>query len=158
MKFKYKFSKVFIVLFIIMYALAVGCFAWNLVRLFQSLNSQIEMSPYSYISIMLCLVLPIVVCIFITTIILSSYYKIDQKHLTVKLGILTDKYDLAEIDNVVKNLKLGAVAINFKDESMLKITIDEKLFDDFCAELLKANKGINYGETDEIDKNKGKNA
>ena len=74
------------------------------------------------------------------------------------MGILTDKYDLAEIDNVVKNLKLGAVAINFKDESMLKITIDEKLFDDFCAELLKANKGINYGETDEIDKNKGKNA
>ena len=136
-----------------MYALAVGCFAWNLVRLFQSLNSQIEMSPYSYISIMLCLVLPIVVCIFITAIILSSYYKIDQKHLTVKLGFLVDKYDVQEIDNVVKNVKMKAIAINFKDESMLKITIDEKLFDDFCAELLRANENVSYGETDASDKN-----
>ena len=153
MKFKYKFSKVFVILFIIMYALAVGCFAWNLVRLFQSLNSQIEISPYSYVSIMLCLVLPIVVCIFITAIIISSYYKIDKKHLTVKLGFLVDKYDVKEIDNVVKNVKIKAIAINFKDESMLKITIDEKLFDDFCAELLKANENVSYGETDASDKN-----
>ena len=136
-----------------MYALAVGCFAWNLVRLFQSLNSQIEISPYSYVSIMLCLVLPIVVCIFITAIIISSYYKIDKKHLTVKLGFLVDKYDVKEIDNVVKNVKIKAIAINFKDESMLKITIDEKLFDDFCAELLKANENVSYGETDASDKN-----
>ena len=158
MKFKYKFSKVFIVLFIIIYALAVGCFAWNLIRLFQSLNSQIEMTPYSYISIMLCLVLPVVVCIFVTAIICSSYYKIDQKHLTVKLGLLVDKYDVTEIDNVVKNVKLGAIAVNFKDESMLKITIEETHFDDFCSELLKANKNVSYGETDESDTDKGKNA
>ena len=102
---------------------------------------------------MLCLVLPIVVCIFITAIILSSYYKIHQKHLTVKLGFLVDKYDVQEIDNVVKNVKMKAIAINFKDESMLKITIDEKLFDDFCAELLRANENVSYGETDASDKN-----
>ena len=66
MKFKYKFSTTMKVLFIVMYALAIGCFAWNLVRLFQSLSSQIEIETYTYIAIMLCLALPIVVSIFIT--------------------------------------------------------------------------------------------
>ena len=59
---------------------------------------------------------------------------------------------MQEIDNVVKNVKINALAINFKDDSSLKVLIDEKQFDDFCAKLLKANKTINYGETDEIDK------
>ena len=157
MKFKYKFSTTMKVLFIVMYALAIGCFAWNLVRLFQSLSSQIELETYTYIAIMLCLALPIVVAIFITAIILSSYYKIDDKNLTVKLGFLVDKYDMAEIDNVVKNVKLKQLAINFKDESMLKVLIEENLFDDFCSALLKANKNVCYGETYEGN-NKGKNA
>ena len=158
MKFKYKFSLTIKIIFIAIYALALGCFAWNLVRLFQSLNSQIEIKVYNYVSIAMCLILPIVVSIFITSIILSSYYKFDEKFLTVKFGIMTDKYDIQEIDNIVKNVKLHALAINFKDESMLKILIDEKRFDDFCAQLLKANKEISYGETDEDDKNNVKNA
>lgn len=157
MKFKYKFSKVMWVIFAIMYVLAIGCFAWNLIRLFQSLSSQIEIETYTYISIMLCLALPIVITIFITAILLSSYYKIDGKNLVVKFGLLTDKYPLDEIDNVVKNVKLKLLGINFKDESTLKVLIEEKVFDDFCSALLKANKNISYGETDEDDK-KGRKA
>lgn len=157
MKFKYKFSTAMKIIFAVMYALALGCFAWNLIRLFQALSSQIELEIYNYISIILCLVLPIAISILITSIILCSYYKIDQKHLTVKFGILTDKYDMKDVDNVVKNVKLKILGVNFKDESALKILIDEKRFDDFCSELLKANKNVCYGESDEDDK-KGKSA
>ncbi|MBQ7373599.1 MAG: PH domain-containing protein [Clostridia bacterium] len=157
MKFKYKLSTAMLVIFIVMYALAALCFTWNLIRLFQSVSSQIVIEAYTYISILLCLVLPIVISIFLTSVLLASYYKIDEKRLVVKFGFLADKYDIQDIDNVVKNVKIKALAINFKDESSLKILIDEKDFDDFCSTLLKANKNVKYGESDE-DEKKGKNA
>ena len=67
MKFKYKFSQTIKIIFAVMYALALGCFAWNLVRLFQSLNSQIEINTYDYISIAMCLALPVLISLFIIT-------------------------------------------------------------------------------------------
>jgi hypothetical protein len=61
MKFKYKFSNTLKILFVAIYVLAVVCFTWNLIRLFNSLTSEIALDTYKYISLFLCLLLPIVI-------------------------------------------------------------------------------------------------
>lgn len=157
MKFKYKFSTAMKILFAVIYLLAAICFTWNIIRLFQSLSSEIDLGPYKYISMFLCLVLPIVISVLITSILLSSYYMVKNGNLIVAFGFLTDKYSVKEIDNIIKNVKTDVLVINFKDESSLKVGIDKKDFDDFSATVIKSNKDVCYGETDEIDK-KGKNA
>ena len=87
MKFKYKFKKSMWVLFSIMYLLAIVCFVWNLIRLFNSISSTISVKAYGYISIVMCLALPILISIFISAIIISSYYTVKDKKLIVKFGL-----------------------------------------------------------------------
>ena len=158
MKFKYKFSNALKILFIVIYLLAIVCFTWNLIRLFDSLSSEIALSSYNYISLFLCLLLPIIISIFITAILISSYYVVENGKLKVKFGLLTDIYSVKEISNIIKNVKTNVLVVNFKDESSLKIVIDKSSFDDFSATVIKSNKDVCYGETDEIDNSKGKSA
>ncbi len=158
MKFKYKFSNSIKILFTCIYLLAVACFTWNLIRLFNSLSSEIALTTYNYLSLFLCLLLPIVIVVFITAILISSYYTVKNGKLTVRFGLMADSYPIKEIDNIIKNVKTDVLVVNFKDESSLKVLIDKNSFDDFSATIIKENKDVCYGETDEIDKNKGKNA
>ena len=71
---------------------------------------------------------------------------------------MADNYPVKEIDNIIKNVRTDVLVINFKDESTLRVIIDKKDFDDFSATVIKENKDVCYGETDEIDKTKGKSA
>ncbi|MBR2337422.1 MAG: hypothetical protein IKA61_05725 [Clostridia bacterium] len=158
MRFKYKFSNAFKILFVAIYLLAIACFTWNLIRLINSLSSEIAIDTYGYISIALCLLLPIVISVFVTAILISSDYTVQNGKLIVKFGLMSDKYSVKEIENIVKNVKTDVLVVNFKDESTLRVVIDKRFFDDFSATVIKENKDVCYGETDEVDNNKGKNA
>ena len=158
MSFKYKFSTAVKILFAVIYALAVVCLVWNIIRLINSISSGISLELYGYISVVLCLVLPVVVSVFITAMIISSSYTLANGTLTVSFGLLKDKYAISDIESLVRNVKTDVLVMNFKDESFLKIVIEPKLFDDFSASVLKLNKSVQYGETDEDNRKKGKNA
>ena len=149
MKFKYKFKKSMYALFIVMYILAVICFVWNFIRLIQSISSGISLQINGYISVALCLALPIVISFFLTAMLISSYYQIGESKLTVKFGFLKDEYLLSDIDNVIKNVRIDKLVINFKDESSLTVIIDKAEFDEFSASIIKKNKSVQYGESDE---------
>ena len=71
---------------------------------------------------------------------------------------MADIYPVKEIDNIIKNVRTDVLLVNFKDESSLKINIDKNDFDDFSATIIKENKDVCYGETDEVDSSKGKSA
>ena len=89
---------------------------------------------------------------------ISSYYSIENGNLVVKFGFLADSYPIKEVDNIIKNVRTNALFVNFKDDSTLRIVIDKNNFDDFSATIIKENKDVCYGETDEIDRSKGKSA
>lgn len=152
MKFKYKFSTTVFIIFILMYVLAVVCFVWNLIRLINSLSSNVAPDVYSVISAVMCLILPIVLTVFITAMIRSSHYIIGEKTLTVKFGFISDKYSISDMEGIIKNVKTDELSIIFKDESTLRVILDKSQFDEFSSELMKKDKNLNYGETDETSK------
>ena len=154
MKFKYKFTTAIYVLFALMYLLGAVCLVWNIIRLIDGVNSSVVVDSYLIIRTVLCIALPIVLSIFITAMIISSYYTVGDKKLTVKFGFIGDKYSIDDVTGIIKNVKTDVLSLIFKDESTLKIVIDKGLFDDFSAELMKKNKNISYGETDETEKKK----
>ena len=91
--------------------------------------------------------------------IFEFYGKHEQKkQLIQECAELITALTKKDIDNIIKNVRTDVLVINFKDESSLKVVIDKNYFDDFSATIIKENKDVCYGETDEIDKNKGKNA
>ena len=147
MKFKYKYKTYILISFILVYVLGAVCFVWNLYRLIAAATSPIELSPYNYITYSLCLVLPVVFDVFVTAALINSCYEIKNGFLWVRFGLLADKYKIADIDSLIKKL-----TIIFKDESPMKVIIDESKFDDFSTEILKINKTISYSQVSEDKK------
>ncbi|MBR1868189.1 MAG: hypothetical protein IJ800_06405 [Clostridia bacterium] len=153
-RYKYKFSFFIIVVFVLFYIVAGALFVWNLIRLINSLQSPIQTTVYNYISIGLCIILPIAFGAEITAAIVSSDYTIKDKTLTVNFGFIKEVFQVSEIEAVVKNVRYNKLGISFKDGSSYRIVIDEKQFDDFSSQLIKTNKFISYGETDAEEKRK----
>ena len=133
-------------LFAALYVVAGACLVWNVIRLVNFLKDPEIVSVYSYISAALCILIPLLFGVFATAMLITSYYKIDGGYLTVKYGVIKDKFSLKEMDNVVRDLDKNQLLVVFKDESSLRVVIDEKFFVDFTAELLKAEPSISYGE------------
>ena len=157
MKFRYKITKsLYVTLLVVAVSVvSVACFVFNVVRLVKAINVDFKgMDVYNTASIALCLILPIVCGAFIIALVANSYYKAENGKLTVRLGLLKDEYKCADIDNIVKNVKTDVLTVTFKDESTLRIIIAPADFDSFSAEVMKQNKNIVYGETDEDDKKK----
>lgn len=152
MKFKYNYKTVIYIVFAAIYLLAAICFVWNLYRLVTSMQSEISLSVYDYIRIALCLALPIVFAVFVTAAIISSYYTVKDKTLKVAFGFLKDKYEINEIDTLVKDVRKNTLSIVFKDESLLNVIIAPDKFDDFCSEIMKINRGVSYEQTDSTPK------
>lgn len=152
MKFKYKYKIYILISFICVYALGAVCFVWNLYRLIAAATNPVELSVYNYITYSLCLVLPVVFYVFVTAALINSCYEIKNGFLWVRFGLLADKYKIADIDSLVKNVSLNRLTIIFKDESPMKVIIDQGKFDDFSTELLKINKTISYSQVSEDSK------
>lgn len=157
MKYKYKLTKslYLTILLICVTVVAVACLALNVVRLINLIRNQgVGTSGYDYASVILCIILPVVCLAFIVALLTRSYYKIDGGKLTAKLGFLKDEYKISETAQIINNVKTNILTVVFKDESPLRIVIDESDFLNFSHELMAANKNIVYGETDEDDKKK----
>ena len=73
----------------------------------------------------------------------------------MRFGLRSDKYRISDIDSLIKNVSLNKLTVIFKDESPMKVIIDESKFDDFSTEILKINKTISYSQVSEdSDRNK----
>ena len=157
MKFKYKLTRslYLTILVISVTVVALACLALNVVRLVNLIRSNgVGTSGYDYASVILCIVLPVVCLAFIVALLCNSYYKIADGELTTRLGFLKDEYKISETAQIINNVKTKVLTVVFKDESPLRIVIDESEFLNFSHELMAANKNIVYGETDEDDKKK----
>ena len=154
MKYKYKFTPVLWVLFALGYVLSVACFAWNLVRLVTALSNNIELNAMNFASIVLCLALSALFAVFITSVILRSYYVVQNKKLIVRFGLTKDEFSVTDVDKIVKNVRTDKLTLSFKDESTYSVVIETRFFDDFSNELMSANRYIEYGESDEAPKKK----
>lgn len=157
MKFRYKINKsIYVTVLVILVSLvAVACFTLNVIRLVKAINADfMGMSGYDYASLALCLVLPLVCAAFIIALLVNSYYKTENGKLIVRLGFLKDEYKAADAESIIKNVKTDVLTVVFKDGSPLRIIVASDHFDDFSAALMKENKNIVYGETDEDDKKK----
>ncbi|MBQ7642689.1 MAG: hypothetical protein IJS67_02185 [Clostridia bacterium] len=154
MKVKYKFSTVIYLLFAAFYLVAAISLVWNAVRLVQSLTGEISLTVFNYISTGLGVILPLLFGALMTAALLRSQYEVTENKLVLRFGFLKDEYSLSDISSIVKNLRYMRLTLFFADGSSVRIIIDEKHFDEFSSSILKSDKNIVYGETDEEDAKK----
>lgn len=142
--FKYKFTKLTISL---IYIGIVLCFVGLGINVYSVITSNIKESAnmvYPIIQYTLMFLIPIVLLVLLISLVLSSYYSIDEKTLKTSFGIIKSKYDIKEIQAVMLDRTNNKLSVYLKNNSFFVIVVKEDWYEDFIDALCKANPQIEY--------------
>ena len=153
--FKYKFTKLTISL---IYTGIALCFVGLGINIYSILTSNINESAniiYPIIQYSLMFLIPIVLLVLLISLVLSSYYSIDDKTLKTSFGIIKSKYDIKEIQTVILDRTNNKLSVYLRDNVFFVIVVKEEWYEDFIDTLCKANPQIEYtirSKENDIDK------
>lgn len=155
--FKYKFTKLTISLIYIGIAL---CFVGLGINIYSVVTSNIGESAnmvYPIIQYSLMFLIPVVLLVLLISLVLSSYYSIDEKTLKTSFGIIKSKYDIKEIQAIVLDRTNNKLTVYMKNNVFFVIVVKEEWYEDFIDTLCKANPEIEYSiRSKENDNDKDK--
>ncbi|MBE5765424.1 MAG: hypothetical protein E7339_07530 [Clostridiales bacterium] len=141
--FKYKLTPTLWALFIIGLILAAYCIYSNIVRFLELLKLP-DVTSYSYIGSLLCVLIGVAAFLFIPPAMLASKYVIADKQLLLCWGLVKNKYDINDITTATHFRASNKLALTFTDESFIAVNIDPEEFDQFVEILKQVNPKIFY--------------
>ena len=112
---------------------------------------------YPIIQYSLMFLIPVVLLVLLISLVLSSYYSIDEKTLKTSFGIIKSKYDIKEIQAIVLDRTNNKLTVYMKNNVLFVIVVKEEWYEDFIDTLCKANPEIEYSiRSKENDNDKDK--
>lgn len=142
--FKYKFAKLTISLIYIGIALCFVGIGINIFIICTSNLSEAANIAYPIIQYTLMFLIPIVLLVILISLILFSYYSIDERILKTSFGIIKSKYDIKEIQTLILDRTNDKLCVHLKNNALFTIVIKEELYGDFIDALCRANPQVEY--------------
>ncbi len=142
--FKYKFTKTTNVLIYVGIAL---CFVALGINVFSIVTSDVKTAAnpvYPIIQYTLMFLIPIILLVLLISLLISSYYSLDDKYFKTSFGIIKSKYEIANIETVVLDRTTDKLTVFFKNNSFVVVTVKEEWYNEFIDALCKANRNIEY--------------
>lgn len=157
--FKYKFTKLIKALMILgMVVCGVG-FAVNLYYCITNGVRHAADPVYPIMQYVLMFFVTVVLFALLLSIMLNSAYVIDGKYFKTRFGLITSKYDVEKIDNIVLDRKTEKLTVTFTSGEFMVVVVKQEWYDEFITALLLANPKISYtvnsldgGDADDNDK------
>lgn len=138
-KFKYSFSTFLKVLLIIATGFTLAGLVLNVINLVKHIDNSIQIIIYS-VSILVTLLINF----FAVSILFFGEYVIDEKNLTLKIGLIKNKTPLEEIVAITLFKKSNKLVLYFADQKYTVIVIKPERYDQFILELRSKNSKIIY--------------
>lgn len=162
--FKYKFSRLVTVLIYVSIAL---CFVGVGINIFLIVTGDIKSAAnpaYPIIQYTLMFLNPIALFVILISLLISSYYSIDEKYFRTSFGIIKSKYEIASIETVILDRTTNKLSVYFKNNSFIVVVVKDEWYNEFVDALCKANRNIsfsikskeNIGDKDDKDDKKKK--
>ena len=142
--FKYKFTRLITILIFAGIAL---CLIGIGVNIFAIATDDISSSAnivYPIIQYTLMFLVPIVLLVLLISLLISSYYAVDEKVLKTSFGIIKSKYDIGEIETILLDRTTNKLTVYFKNKNYIVIVVKEEWYDEFIDALCKANSEIEF--------------
>lgn len=145
-KYKFKFSPVYIILFVAGMLLSALAVTLNVIRLVRELKSDIAISFYGYFAYAMIFILAAAFVVLATAALISSYYKVGSDAVILRWGFISNKIKFSDIlkINCVPDKK--RLELSLKDDTYFAIVIKDVWFDDFVTELKEKLPKIPYIE------------
>ncbi len=143
-KFKYKFTKLTLSL---IYAGIALCFAGLGINIFRIINDNIEEAAniiYPIIQYTLFFLIPVILLVLLISLLLASYYSIDENTLKTSFGIIKSKYDVKDIKSVILDRTTNKLSVGMSNGTLFMIVVNEEWYQDFIDALCRTNPLIEY--------------
>ena len=142
--FKYKFTKVTTILIYAGIFLCALCVGLNIFSIVSSDLSSSANIVYPVIQYTLMFLIPLALAVILVSLLVSSYYSIDEKWLKTSFGVIKSKYDLKDIKTLLLDRTTNKLSVYFNNESFIVIVVKEDWYDDFIDALCSANDKIEF--------------
>lgn len=143
-KFKYKFSKLTKILICVGLLLPVVAFALNTYYVIAE-GTRTAANPFiPVLRYVLMYFVSVLTFIILLSLLISSYYSVDDKYFKTSLGIIKSKYEIKKIDCIVIEKNVNKLGVYFKDQSFIVVAINEEWYDEFSDALLAVNPAIEF--------------
>ncbi len=142
--FKYKFTKVTTILIYAGIFLCALCVGLNIFSIVTSDLSSSANIVYPVIQYTLMFLIPLALAVILVSLLVSSYYSIDEKWLKTSFGVIKSKYDLKDIKTLLLDRTTNKLSVYFNNESFIVIVVKEDWYDDFIDALCSANDKIEF--------------
>ncbi|MDE7181457.1 MAG: hypothetical protein K2O41_00310 [Clostridia bacterium] len=143
-RFKYKFSKLVTVLIYVSIAL---CFVGTGINIYSIARGDIKSAAnpvYPIIQYVLMFLIPAVLLVLLISLLISSYYSVDDKCFRTSFGIIKSRYEISEIETVMLDRTTNKLTVYFKNNSFIVVVVREEWYNEFIDALCSANKSIEF--------------
>lgn len=157
-KFKYKFTNLTLVLICLGIALSVVGISLNTYNIFSEcvwLYSK-ETAVISIIRYALVYFVSLALAVILISLLVSSYYSVDDKHFKTSFGIIKSSYDVKTVKLINLDRATGKLSVYFEENKYIVIVVKKEWHDEFIDALLKANPEIEFSiesKENDIDNN-----
>lgn len=142
--FKYKFTKLMTAFIYVGIALAVIAAGVNTYSVITDGTASAANPVYPVITYTLMYAVSIMMLVILVSLLLSSYYAIDDAAFKTSFGIIKSKYDIKKVEYIILDRETNKLAVYFNENNFIVISVNEEWYEDFVGAMLKANRNISY--------------
>lgn len=143
-KFKYKFSRLTYWLIIAGLALSAAGFGINLFVCIDSGISSAADPVYPIIQYTLMFAVTIALFVILVSILISSYYAVDETKFITSFGFIKSKYLIKDIETVELDRNTNKLSVYFANDTFVVIVVKEEWYAQFVQAILDVNPKIEY--------------
>ena len=122
--------------------LGLGAAGYTAYRIWRNLYSELSVQlVLQYAVVLLVAVLALVIFI---SVLAHSVYKITDKQIVLRFGIIKSVYTIADIVKIHRFTKTNKLVIYFKNDRYTVIVVKPEWYNEFTKELLSKNDKIRY--------------
>jgi hypothetical protein len=125
-------------------AVCVLGFCLNLYLVISVGISQAAEPAYPIIQYTLMFLVTIGLFSLLLSILINSYYQVDEKNFVTGFGFVKSKYPVDQIDTVTLDRKTNKLTVTFTNEEFIVIVVKQEWYNEFIESLLAANRKIEY--------------
>ncbi len=138
--YKFKFSKLVLVLIGLAIAAALAAVAYTVYRIYLYGFS----SPLLVIQHVAVLIVAALAIVIFVSLLIRSVYKITDTQIILWFGIVKQTFKIADIESVHLFTKTNKLVIYFKDDKYTVIVVKPEWYNEFTKEILARNDKIRY--------------
>lgn len=159
--FKYKFTTTTLVFIYVGLALSVAGIALNTFNIFNERIWLYAGNSLPIIRYTLVYFVSVALAIILISLLISSYYSIDEKYFKTSFGIIKSSYEVKTIKLIHLDRATNKLSVYFDEDKFIVVVVKSEWHDDFVDCLLKVNPEIEFSiqsKENNIDDDKNKKA